>query len=679
MTRPLSLIARHWKPLLGLNAVILVGIIAGKLLTYEPAWQADAKLVVPDTTSNLDADLGPLGSLSTDNPEFSNQLNPLRLQISILTSDIVIEQVLAQDPQREEFLSLASYKKLFEISPEEQSTTIEIVVTSPDPTLAQQRIQWLLAAYQDRLNQLRTSESDTQGDFNQAKVSQAKTDLDAVQSELAQFQQASGLVNAEVQTAELVKLINSLEAQFIEAEATAQTNADQVETLSARLELTPDQAVQALGLNENENYQLVRTQLATLSVALAEAEAEFTPASPQVQLAQRRRDEVAAELQRYLNQVNIPSSLDLSLTSGAEGRSELIQQMILADSLAATQLNQAERLQTKIDQLNNTLNSVPQAQSRLLELQQRYDVAEGIYKGLVAQSQQSNINAFSAYPSIQILDPPRVDPEPIGPNLKLALINALLAAIVFSAALLLLLESRDPLISPKDLETMKFDFVSRIPWFKEGLQATQFDGRSQHDPVELQWLASTVSAQSLPNRTLLVASSVEEEGKTAITIGLARALIDLGFKVLVIDTDTHRRELSRRLGMTSPNLQNQEIVTVQPNLSLKRLSAEQYSLKDEFSRLWQAQQGDQHYDYILVDSPPFTASSDASALSQLIANVLFVIRPGLSSRNRVYQSLDQLGQYSIKLMGLVINCDKSQTMPYSPTRTVNESAGLNNR
>ncbi|MGI8933675.1 P-loop NTPase [Leptolyngbya sp. BC1307] len=678
MARLLSLLIRHWKPLLGLNILIFVGIIAGKLLTYEPVWQADAKLVVPDTTSDLDADLGPLGSLSTNNPEFSNQVNPLKLQISILTSDIVIEQVLAQDPQKEKFLSLTSYKKLFDISPEEQSTTIEIVATSPDPTLAQQRVQWLLQAYQARLNQLRTSESSARGDFNQDKVSQAKADLEAVQSELAQFQQASGLVNADVQTAELVKLINSLEAQFIDTQATAQINADQVEALSARLVLTPDQAVQALGLNENENYQLVRTQLATLSVALAEAEAEFTPASPQVQLAQRRRDEVAAELQRYLNQVNIPSSLDLSLTSGAEGRSELIQQMVLADSLAAAQLNQAAQLQTKIGQLNNTLSSVPEAQARLLELQQRYDVAEGIYKGLVAQSQQSNISAFSAYPSIQVLDPPRVDPEPIGPNLKLAIVNALLAAIVFSAALLLLLEGRDPLLSPKDLETMKFDFISRIPRFKANF-AKPVPDKDQEDLVELQWLASTISAQSLANRTLLVTSAVEEEGKTAITIGLAKALVNLGYKVLIIDTDVYRQELSQRLGVKLFNLPGRETVDVQPNLSLKALSADKRSLKDEFTYLWSHQQSHRQYDYILVDSPPFTTSSEAAFMSQLIGNVLFVVRPDLSSRNRVYQSLDQLGQYSIKLLGLVINYDQAQTMPYSPTRTVNEPASVANK
>lgn len=74
--------------------------------------------------------------------------------------------------------------------------------------------------------------------------------------------------------------------------------------------------------------------------------------------------------------------------------------------------------------------------------------------------------------------------------------------------------------------------------------------------------------------------------------------------MLVIDTDTHRRELSHRLGVTSLNLRNQEI-TVQPHLFLKVLSAEQYHLKDEFTRLCPAQPGDQHYDYILVDSPAF--------------------------------------------------------------------------
>ena len=56
---------------------------------------------------------------------------------------------------------------------------------------------------------------------------------------------------------------------------------------------------------------------------------------------------------------------------------------------------------------------------------------------------------------------------------------------------------------------------------------------------------------SLDNRRLMVSSSTFGEGKTTVTLGLAMALIDLGFRVLIVDGDFRRAERIDQFHMRS--------------------------------------------------------------------------------------------------------------------------------
>jgi uncharacterized protein involved in exopolysaccharide biosynthesis len=99
MNKIATIMTRHWKPLLLLNLAVAAAI-AGKFSFSEKTWNAKAQLIIPETNDNLEANLGRLGSLKNSNVKFSDTVNPLLAQQSVLTSDIVFQQVLAADPQK---------------------------------------------------------------------------------------------------------------------------------------------------------------------------------------------------------------------------------------------------------------------------------------------------------------------------------------------------------------------------------------------------------------------------------------------------------------------------------------------------------------------------------------------------------------------------------------------------
>lgn len=245
-------------------------------------------------------------------------------------------------------------------------------------------------------------------------------------------------------------------------------------------------------------------------------------------------------------------------------------------------------------------------------------------------------------------------------------INAILASVVGSIALVLFLESRNPLLSAKDLQARKFALMQTIPRMKHSI--TKFEVINNEIEVEFQRLASAISLQPLKNRRLLVTSAIMGEGKTTVAIGLAYALVDLGFKVLLVDGDFRRSELSRRLGYISGSTVEQ--VAVQRNLDLlpsfpKEGKIMETIKRGHFERVLATCEENGDYDYVIVDSAPVSLTSETALMATIISNVLFVIRPNSSYKNPVNDSFAQLTQHNVQIFGLVINGVESKTTPYS--------------
>jgi polysaccharide biosynthesis transport protein len=105
------------------------------------------------------------------------------------------------------------------------------------------------------------------------------------------------------------------------------------------------------------------------------------------------------------------------------------------------------------------------------------------------------------------------------------LLGALLAVGFGSAAIILLQDRLNPLLSPKDIHQTQIPVLASIPQIKD--MAHTSDQKLSAE-IELQRLASTVSLTPLDNGRLMVASTTSGEGKTTITLSLAYALINLG-------------------------------------------------------------------------------------------------------------------------------------------------------
>lgn len=179
-------------------------------------------------------------------------------------------------------------------------------------------------------------------------------------------------------------------------------------------------------------------------------------------------------------------------------------------------------------------------------------------------------------------------------------------------------------------------------------------------------------------RTVLVTSPEAGDGKSTVLANLAVVLAQAGNKVIVVDCDLHRPTqhkiftLSNSIGFTTCIAQQMTVydaahtsmdgkLTILTSGPLPPNHTELLNSK-RCRQLWARLQ--ESYDYILIDSPPVLALSDAAVLAAQVDGIILVLRAGHTRFEVARQAQEQLIRANARLLGVVLNQAKSETIDY---------------
>lgn len=169
-------------------------------------------------------------------------------------------------------------------------------------------------------------------------------------------------------------------------------------------------------------------------------------------------------------------------------------------------------------------------------------------------------------------------------------------------------------------------------------------------------------------KTIVVTSAAPGEGKSTTIGNLAIVMAQSGKKVLLIDCDLRKPSLHKKFRITNQagltnillydvdpfeifhkHTNNLYILTtgqLPPNpaevVASNRLKSFIEKMKNEF-------------DYILIDSPPLIAVTDAQILSSFCDGTLLVVSSGEAERETVKRAKDLLNKVKANIIGVVLN------------------------
>jgi len=186
-------------------------------------------------------------------------------------------------------------------------------------------------------------------------------------------------------------------------------------------------------------------------------------------------------------------------------------------------------------------------------------------------------------------------------------------------------------------------------------------------------------------KSILVTSTIPGEGKTMISCNLAASFARHGKRVLLVDCDLRRPMLHRHFKLSNDTglitwfeggAKSPADPMTDPSLGLSKVAENLFLLRSGgrskgptellergvFGQFIEAMK--QHFDLIVVDSPPMGAVTDALLISERTDEVIYVCRFNHAYRKHIRLYIKQLKDNKTELLGIVLNGLSARRIEY---------------
>ena len=267
-----------------------------------------------------------------------------------------------------------------------------------------------------------------------------------------------------------------------------------------------------------------------------------------------------------------------------------------------------------------------------------------------------------------------VPSAPVSPNVPLNIALGLLVGLALGVGLAVLRETLDTRIrTERDVETVTDVAV---------LGGIVFDPKAQERPLIVHVDPRSPRAESFrtlrtnlqyldvgrTDRSFVITSSIESEGKSTTGANLAIALADSGARVLLVDADLRRPKIhdymgiDGTVGLTDLLVGRAELTDiiqpwgkgklfvlpaghVPPNPSELLGSARMSHFIGEFNKT---------FDVVIFDAPPLLPVTDAAILAKNVGGAIIVVAAGRTHKNQLKGAISALDNVGAPISGLVL-------------------------
>ncbi len=371
---------------------------------------------------------------------------------------------------------------------------------------------------------------------------------------------------------------------------------------------------------------------------------------------------------------------------------ELVQQLILRSPAGQEEQDRQEFVYEQLDELEANIRAtkdevtkleselaamlsarqIADTQNQINALNQKLLTLQGNYASLLSTTQRGATN------NITVVEPANLPSSPMSSKLINNILLAAAIGFMLGAGAAYLLEYMDDTIkNPEDVQSAIGEVtLGAVPELSaKDLRAGDLImvNHPQSPPAEAYRILRTnlqFASIDKPVKTLLVTSPDASEGKSLTAGNLAVSLAQSGKRVVVLDCDMHRPRQHRvfntvnNVGVTTalldenadptrylqrtddPNLKIMTTGPLPPN-SAELLGSQR--MKNLLKTL-----GEQA-DYIIVDSPPVLALSDAPVLATQVDGTLLVILSGKTREEGLKRAAAVLSQVNAHVVGVLLN------------------------
>jgi capsular exopolysaccharide synthesis family protein len=344
-------------------------------------------------------------------------------------------------------------------------------------------------------------------------------------------------------------------------------------------------------------------------------------------------------------------------------------------------------LRARDQALQGQLNKLPQEEINFIRLNRQRRANEVIYEALVRNYKEAQINEAVEPENISLYDRAVPPSKPISGDKRKKMAIGVLMGMFLGIGAALMWEIADKRIKSRDdiKRYLKLPILGVIP-------KVRFDAYELQDSEKAKSISSQIvthdysptpvgeAYRSLrtsilfsktfgPVKSLVVSSVAPGEGKSFTAANLAITLAQQKSRTMLIDADFRRGVLHnsfncpKKPGLTNyltgvASLESVLNETYIPNLTLITCGSMIPNPSELLGsdKMHKFIEGITHrYDFVIFDTPPLFAASDAVILGTLVDGVSLIIRAGMTKRDDVVRKMELFQNVRAKVIGVILN------------------------
>lgn len=531
------------------------------------------------------------------------------------------ETIPAEEPRADETAVESALVDAFlarvAVEPVRGSRLVDVTFEATDPAFAARAVNTLVQEYVNQNLEVRISSLTNQLAWLEGEVKRQQQQLEASERALAEYretQDAAALADNQ-------NIVISRLNQLSDEATRARTDRIQKQTIWEQVEKAGEDRESLSVILQNQMVQSLRARLTDLRRQRAQLLERYFEKHPDVIKVTAEIETVEQQYTREIQKAvqNARAEYEAALARERELNRELERQKEAAAALNRKNVDYSILLRTA-------------------------ETNRQTYNDLLRREQELRVIANSRANNVRVVDEAQVPTAPYAPNHRRDWMMALLLGTVLAVGFVFLLDYMDDTIrTPDDVKRrLNLMLLGMVPAVK-GERNPLLSGPVPHEFSEaFRSLRTTLVAQSGASGATLVAvtSAQPLEGKTTTAANVAMALAVGGARVLLIDADMRRPSvhkvvrLSNERGLSqllAGQARMREVVqrTHDPNLLVitagRTPSNPSELLASERMRALVAGLETGPFDWIIIDTPPILAVTDAAVVAPLARRVLFVI------------------------------------------------------
>jgi succinoglycan biosynthesis transport protein ExoP len=511
-------------------------------------------------------------------------------------------------------------------------------------------------------------------DFLNVQIKELMNDIALKEQEIQKYAQEKEIVSLDNNENITVQQLVELNTEYTRAQT------KRIEKESIYKSVINGSADSIPEILNNNLIQELKTQYARLESEYAEKSKKFKAEWPEMIQLKSKLDKVKQRLDK--------ETYDIvrKVRNGARAEYE-------------TALKQELSIKNMLDQQKTKTTDLHKNAILYNNLKTEVDNKRALLQSLIKRQNEAGVSAELkdlGSSQIRIVDRAEVPREAFKPNKKLNILMALAIGLLIGIGISFFLEYLDRSLKNKeDVERyIKLPTIGVIPSL-DGIRKSSHYSYAYEDylgkeeykilPKSIEKIVHASAKSSIseayrslrtaillstphsPPKTILITSSQPKEGKTATAVNIAISLAQLNKKVVIIDTDLRKPRISKifmiynRTGVSNflagtippnqiifrteiPNLYIIPSGPTPPNPAELLATPKMTSLLEGCKKT---------FNFIILDSPPLLAVTDAQILANKIDGVVLVVHGGVTPKEAVKLGREKLQNANI--IGIVLN------------------------